>query len=301
VDAKFFGVRGSTPCSAPEQARYGGNTSCVVLSHDGLDPLILDLGTGLRFWGMTLPDDVPFKAHALVTHLHWDHIQGLPFFSPINVAGALLDVYGPCEGENLVEEVLGFMRPPYFPITLDALRGSITLNELAVETRCIGGWTVTAAEIPHVGLTYGYRIEVDGQSVAYIPDHQQPGCRSTVVAPTVLDLCRGVDVLIHDAQFNEAEFAEKFDWGHCTADYAVEVARQAEVGRLVMFHHDPARTDDQLDADAQRYARLSRELGLDEIICANEGLSLEIAAPRPIRRPSSRRVTATQPPISLTA
>jgi len=278
VDVTFYGVRGSTPCACDTNRRYGGNTSCVVLEASGELPIVLDLGTGLRLWGLTLPLDGSFKGIALVSHLHWDHVQGLPFFGPVNMPGAELEIIAPTQEDGPLREVIGgFLRPPYFPVTIDALAGRFTYTEVIETTIERGGWTITTASVPHVGLTLGFRVEHCGVSVAYVPDHQQPGCGSTSVSESVLALAQGADLLIHDAQYTDIEFAQKFDWGHCTIDYAVEVARQARARRLALFHHDPLHDDDQLDALASHAARLGASAGLVEVMAASEGMRVSLA------------------------
>ncbi len=268
----FYGVRGSTPCPCDDNARYGGNTACVAIEAPGHAPIIFDLGTGLRFFGETQPQDGSFVGTALVTHLHWDHVQGLPFFMPINRPGARLDVYGPGEGMELGEAFDRFMRPPYFPVQYTDLVGDIEFHTTGEQELQIGDARVLAREVPHVGTTLGYRVEIGGLVVAYIPDHQMPMDGSMEVAAGVLELADGADVLIHDAQYTPEEFAERPHWGHCTVEYAVHVARTAGAERLVLFHHDPSHCDRVLD-DLLRGAR--EEAGDDfEVLAAAEGMTL---------------------------
>ena len=276
MEIAFYGVRGSTPCAGESTSRYGGNTACVVLRAPDADPILLDLGTGLRYFGEEHPVGVPLRAHALVTHLHWDHVQGLPFCRPLLCAGSTLTVHGPAhEGVGFDEGFDALMRPPFFPVTRSQLPGDIAFHTLAPGVHDIAGAKVTALEVPHTDTTFGYRIERDGRSVAYISDHQQaPDGRS--VAPAVLDLCDGVDLLIHDAQFTPEEFAVKSNWGHCTIEYAVHVAAVAGVGRLVLFHHDPSHTDDTLDRLLDGARSLPSAAGLD-IVAAHEGLTLTLS------------------------
>lgn len=278
LDVTFYGVRGSTPCPAPTNQRYGGNTSCVALEVPGRDPIVLDLGTGLRFFGETLGcAGEPFRGTALVTHLHWDHVQGLPFFMPINRPGSHLNVVGPShEGVPIGESFARFMRPPYFPIRVEQLTGNVSFHDALCNEFAIGDAKVTVRPVPHVGETNGYRIEWAGGSVAYISDHQQPHERPDHVADEVLELCEGVDLLIHDAQYTPAEFVQRATWGHCTVGYAVEVARQARVGSLALFHHDPAHDDEFVDgllAEAQQFAA---ELGVRHVFAAAEGTRVRL-------------------------
>ena len=274
-------MRGSTPCSCDSNRRYGGNTSCVAVEWPDRDPILLDLGTGLRFFGLTQPTDGTFRGTALVSHLHWDHVQGIPFFAPMLVEGAHLDVYAPRQDEgSLCEAVRAFMSPPYFPVEIDALPGTFTFHEASDQVVDVHGAKVTAATVPHIGPTVGYRVEFDGVSVAYISDHQQPGVGSTEVAASVLDLCEGVDLLIHDAQFDDDEFAHRHDWGHCTSDYAIEVAARSGAKRLALFHHDPSHCDVRLDELAEQASERGAQRGLDEVITAAEGLTLSFTGDR---------------------
>ncbi len=203
LNVTFFGVRGSTPCSGPEIRRYGGNTACVVLEVPGQAPIVLDLGTGLRSYGRTQPHDGSFQATALVSHLHWDHVQGLPFFGPVLVPGARLDIYGPpqADGRTVHDAMDVFFRPPYFPIRVTDLPSEIRVHDCPDGEFTVGEALVRHALIPHVGPTNGYRITWGGATVAYLPDHQQPLDGSHEVSEEALELCHGADLLIHDAQY----------------------------------------------------------------------------------------------------
>jgi len=273
-------VRGSTPCPCAANHRYGGNTSCVVLESPGAEPLILDLGTGLRFWGDNQPLDGTFSAHALVTHLHFDHVQGLPFLGPADRPGAQLDIYAPPQdGQSLGEAFHGFIRPPYFPIRWEDLRGTYRFHEVADTEIVVGDAKVMVRPVPHVGLTNGYRIELGGATIAYVSDHQMPMDGSHVVPASVVELAEDVDLLIHDAQYTASEFSDRAHWGHCTTEFAVEVAQAAGVKRLALYHHDPMHSDEMVDELVQ----LARGLvGEDlEVIAAAEGLTVTLADPLP--------------------
>jgi phosphoribosyl 1,2-cyclic phosphodiesterase len=278
LDVTFYGVRGSTPCPTPANQRYGGNTSCVALEVEGRDPIVLDLGTGLRFFGEAIgATREPFRGTALVTHLHWDHVQGLPFFMPINRAGSSLTVYGPPhEGTSIAESFAVFMRPPYFPIRVQELTGHVSFCDAAAGEIEIGDAHVIVRPVPHVGQTNGYRIEWGGASVAFISDHQQPQDRPDHVSDEVLELCDGVDLLIHDAQYTPAEFSQRATWGHCTVDYALEVARQSGARSLALFHHDPAHDDDFVDKLAAAARARAAEIGVPHVFAAAEGTRVHL-------------------------
>ncbi len=274
VNITFFGVRGSTPCSSDRTRRYGGNTSCVAVESSGHDPIILDMGTGLRYFGETQPLDGSFNGTALVTHLHWDHVQGLPFFVPM-LKGGHLEIQAPAQdnGLSLFESFDLCIRPPFFPVPMDAFPGTITFRERNDESFMVGDAKVMARSIPHVGPTNGYRIEWDGATIAYISDHQQPSDGSSSIAPGALELCDGADLVIHDAQYTVPEFAMKSTWGHCTVEYAVMVAKEAGAKAVALFHHDPTRNDEALD-DLSACARDFADHAGIELITAAEGLTV---------------------------
>jgi phosphoribosyl 1,2-cyclic phosphodiesterase len=277
VHVTFFGVRGSTPCPHDDNLRYGGNTSCVVVEHPDHDPIALDLGTGLRLWGETFAPTDTFRGHALVTHVHWDHVQGLPFFAPVLRDGAVLDVYGPPPdppGTSTLDECFAqFIAPPLFPVRLDDLPGTVRFHTVRDTAIGVGDAKVTVRDVPHTGVTNGYRIELDGTTVVYVSDHQMPQDGSHAVADSVLELCDGADLLIHDAQYTPEEFASKSDWGHCTMEFAVHVASEAGVRRLALFHHDPTHDDAFLDCLGER-ARMLAGRRLEEVLVASEGLTV---------------------------
>jgi len=284
VRITYFGVRGSCPTSSDQQRRYGGNTSCVLVEVDGEPPLILDMGTGLRALGHHLNVPLvaagrPLRANALLTHLHYDHVLGTPFFPPMRDPGALLEIYGPAQVPGSLQETMaGMVKPPFFPVHMADFRGELRYHDLGPDDGfALGGIAVTVRTIPHIGNTLGFRIEADGVSVAFLPDHQAPLDRTTV-AEAVLDLCHEVDLLIHDSQYTEDEFVELFDWGHSTPAYAVHVATRAGARRLDMFHHDPGHTDRQIDAMMRAARKIAQSVGKVEVTAAKEGTTVELRA-----------------------
>ena len=238
-------------------------------------PIVLDLGTGLRQFGMGQPTDGSFRGAALITHMHWDHVQGLPFFPPADRVGASFDVYGPRQdGQSLAEVFSGLMRPPYFPVQYSDLRGRIEFHDVADDNFPVGTAKVMSRTVPHIGATVGFRVDWDGASVAYVSDHQQPVVGHEI-AETVLELAEGVDLLIHDAQYTPGEFAEKSHWGHCTVEYAVLVAKEAGARQLALFHHDPAHGDEEMDQLVNGARCLGAAAGV-EVLAAAEGMSLDL-------------------------
>ena len=286
VNVHFYGVRGSTPCDGPGIARYGGNTSCVVLEAAGRPPVVFDLGTGLRNYGTDLCEaglDAHYAGIALLTHLHWDHIQGLPFFAPLHSANAALDVYGPAQREGSLGDVFaGVMRPPYFPIRPHDLEGEVAFTGLGNDDFTVDGVRVRSCWVRHTDPALGFRVDVDGTSVAYISDHGQGCCPDLPldhIPHEVLELCDGADVLIHDAQHTVEEFAAKPHFGHCTSDYAVHVARESGARTLALFHHDPVHDDDQVDRMREAACDVSARTGGPEIIAAYEGMCVALRVP----------------------
>ena len=259
----FCGVRGSTPAPGPDFVRYGGHTSCVAVAHDGPAPptLILDAGTGVRRVTALLGGQ-PFVGTILLTHLHWDHTQGLPFFRAGDRDDARVTLLLPDQQDGRgAEEVLArAMSPPHFPIRPSELRGCWSFRAIAPGRLEAGGFSVQACEIPHKGgRTLGYRVS-DGRSVAaYVTDH----C-PTALGPgpdgwgeyhaAAVELAAGADVLVHDAQLLAEEVPAEAAFGHAAADYSVALAKRAGARQVVLFHHRPDRTDDALDRLAQRFA-----------------------------------------------
>jgi phosphoribosyl 1,2-cyclic phosphodiesterase len=263
VRVDLCGVRGSTPTPGPDFVRYGGNTSCVAVSHDGASEptLVLDAGTGLRGVSRLL-DGAPFRGTILLSHLHWDHTQGLPFFAAGDRPDASVQVWLPDQGDGVgaVDQMARVLSPPHFPIAPDGLLGEWEFSLLAPSaTLEAEGFTVTAREVPHKGgMTFGFRISDATSSMAYVPDHGPValGPGPDGYGPyhdEVCELVRGVDLMLHDAQHTADELARWAHFGHSAVDYAVGLGEACGVGTTVLFHHSPNRTDDEVDHLRRRF------------------------------------------------
>ena len=257
----FLGVRGSTPAPGEEFLRYGGHTSCVAIAHDGEAPsLLLDAGTGIRRTS-SLMNGEPFRGSILLTHLHWDHVQGLPFCDATDRTDARVTLFVPdqLDGSDPLEVLSRGMSPPHFPVRADELRGEWSFVSLSASSLEVEGFSVLVEEIPHKGgRTYGFRVSDGSATVVYMPDH----CPSALgpgpdglgeYHQAALSLCEGADVLIHDAQLLREELEAEAYFGHAAAEYAVELARHANIAHVVLFHHKQNRVDDDLDALATRF------------------------------------------------
>jgi ribonuclease BN (tRNA processing enzyme) len=274
-------VRGSTPAPGAEFVRVGGHTSCVALAHDDQPwTLLLDAGTGIR--RVTAEVGGAFRGSVLLTHLHWDHVQGIPFFAAGDRDDAHVRVYLPeqigADGRTLdAAEVLALaMSPPHFPIGPEGLRGDWAFAGIAAGPHRVEGFDVVAFDVPHKGgHTFGYRISDGDASIAYIPDHL-PAAAST---PAIARACAGVDVLVHDAQFVEPERAVADLYGHATVDDALELAALAGARRLALFHHAPARSDDDVESIGRTLAAAAHERGVD-VFVAREQDVIELATTR---------------------
>ena len=249
------GVRGSTPAPGPSFTRVGGNTSCVAVAHDEDEAprLLLDAGTGLRNVA-TLLAGAPFEGSLMIGHLHWDHTQGIPFFAAGDRPDARVDVHLPVADGVPMRALDPFMSPPFFPISVEGLRGQWTFTGLEEGHRSVEDFDVLARDIPHPGgRTFGFRVSDGSGTIAYLSDHgpiaMGPGPDGWgPYHDAAMELVAGVDVLLHDAEYTEAELATRPHFGHSCIEYALELAERGGVGRLLLYHHDPGRTDDQVDA-----------------------------------------------------
>jgi CheY-like chemotaxis protein len=297
---RFWGTRGSIATPGPATTHFGGNTSCVELTTDAGDLLILDCGTGAHpLAAKLIAQKGPIRANILLGHTHWDHIQGFPFFSPAFVAGNSAAIYGPEGSRGSLHDVLsGQMEFTYFPVELGQLPAAITYHDLTEGIHKIGSARVATQFLNHPALTLGYRIEADGVAVVYLVDHEPfsdqlwradapPGSIDSLLHEgdrRHAMFMEGADLVIHDAQYTPEEYGPKKTWGHSTYDYAVRMAAAAGVRHLALTHHDPGH-DDRFIADLERKARvlaLQCGAGLDAF-CAYEGCEMTIEPRGPLK------------------
>ena len=271
---RFWGVRGSIASPGASTAQVGGNTSCVEVRCGG-QRLILDAGTGLRALGDSLlAEKQPIDAALLLSHFHWDHIQGLPFFVPAYLPSTKLTIVGSSDGRHSLRDKLSRqMTEPHFPVQLDDLSAELGYREARPNQALeIGDVRVKVARLNHPGGVFAYRIEHAGRSIVYATDTEHYAC----VDPVLKQLAEGADLLIYDAQYTPEEYRgdggrSKVGWGHSTYVAGVEVARAAGVRKLVLFHHDPQRTDEGV----ARIESLGREMFADTV-AAREGMTIGV-------------------------
>ncbi|MBI4636458.1 MAG: response regulator [Candidatus Rokubacteria bacterium] len=298
---RFWGTRGSLAKPGPATVRYGGNTSCVEVRGADSTLIVLDCGTGAHDLGQSLqaPGGHSRSGHLLITHTHWDHIQGFPFFAPLFASGNVWDVYAPeGVGQRLEATLAGQMEYSYFPVTLGQLVATIRYHGLVEGVFGLGQVRVTTRYLNHPGLTLGYRLEAGGATVVYATDHEphsrhhgETGGTGGRAAQPVsvhaedqrhVEFLAGADLVIHDAQYTLAEYPAKMSWGHTPAELAVDFARAAGARRLALFHHDPLRDDDAMDRLVETCRR--RGGGTLDVFGAAEGMVMDVgpggAAPR---------------------
>ena len=262
---KVWGARGSIPAPGPETMRYGGNTSCVQLTLLDGTILVLDGGTGIRSLGLSLaPSQRPLNI--LLTHLHLDHIQGLMFFAPMFRPQSKIVIWGPAAREaSLEERIARYISAPLSPVEVRELPCHPSFREAEATEWRIGSASIRAASVTHRGPTLGYRVDADGSSVCYIPDHE-PGLGASLTELddewiSGLGLARSASLLLHDCQYTDEEYPTHIGWGHSPLTDALVFAQRAQAERVLLFHHDPLHSDDFLDALGDGVVERAAEFG----------------------------------------
>ncbi|MBI3128506.1 MAG: response regulator [Candidatus Tectomicrobia bacterium] len=288
---RFWGTRGSIAKPGPTTLRYGGNTPCVEVEGADGTLLILDCGTGIHALGQKLAASrkPPLQGHLLISHYHWDHIQGFPFFTPLFIPGNEWHIYGPGGMDHQLQAILaGQMTYSYFPISLEEFGSSVHYHNLGEGAFDIGGLRISTQYTNHPALTLAFRVEAGGASFTYIPDHEPSSLFSFDnggPGPIPLHLqdrrhvefLKGSDLLAHDAQYTLQEYPSKVSWGHSPYEKTVEYAVAGGVKRLALFHHDPLRTDRDLDGLVGTAEKMAAKAGGGlEVMAAAEGWEIEL-------------------------
>ena len=300
---QFWGTRGSIAKPGSSTARYGGNTSCIEVRSARSTLVVLDCGTGAHSLGQKLisAGSKGMRGHILISHTHWDHIQGLPFFAPLFVAGNEWHIYGPQGlGQSLREALAGQMQYTYFPITLDQFGARLHYHDLVEGSLDIDDIKISTHYLNHPALTLGYRLEADGVAVVYSCDHE-PYSRILATGQGEITgqderhaiFINGADLLIHDAQYTAEEYPAKIGWGHSSVEYAMRIAQHAGVKKIALTHHDPLRDDQSIDlALANIRAKLKGAASSLQVFAAVEG---QVIALEPcINKVSERKIAEFQ-------
>ncbi len=252
---RFWGVRGSVPTPGPATLEFGGNTPCLELQGAGEDVILFDAGTGIRPAGIDLLARAagrPLRIHLLLSHFHWDHIQGLPFFTPLFRSNSHITIYSSGFSAALSEALHGQMSAPYFPVPFASVAARVDLVELGSRTATIGSVSVTPVEVNHPQGACAYSVESDGVRFLYAPDREHGDARLDAV---LQEAARGATVFVSDAQYTPEEYEAHRGWGHTTWAESARVAREAQVKSLVLFSHDPSHSDEllrRIEKDARR-------------------------------------------------
>ena len=305
---QFWGTRGSIAKPGPTTARYGGNTSCIEVRSSRGTLVVIDCGTGGHSLAQRLMSGGAkhLRGNILISHTHWDHIQGIPFFEPLFVHGNEWDIYGP-KGvrESFGGALAGQMQYIYFPVTLDQCGAKIRYHDLVEGAFEIEDVKVSACYLNHPAVTLGYRLQVDDATLVYACDHE-PYARMLAVGDGEItgqdlrhaEFIEGADLLIHDAQYTAEEYSEKIGWGHSPVEYVIKLAQYARVKRVALTHHDPLRDDDAIE---RLIASVRQYSSLVEVFAAFEGQVVEIAAsPKGIaRRSEELQAETTVEPVPI--
>jgi phosphoribosyl 1,2-cyclic phosphodiesterase len=280
MQLKIWGCRGSVPTPGPSTLRYGGNTSCIEVLPDEETVLVLDAGSGIRQLGIDLLRRGVRRIHLLLSHLHLDHFEGLRFFTPLWDERTTIDIWGPRSPVfSLHDRIARSFSPPLFPLELQAVPARVTYHDVPYDRWTIGATTLEAALVVHRGPTVGFRIEAPRGTLAYLPDHEPAlvgaidGRRSEWLSGA--GIAAGADVLVHDAQYFEEEYEQRIGWGHSSVAHTVAYGHAVEAQQLLLFHHEPEHSDEDLERLEARARELWRN-GAAPPALAREGMVLEL-------------------------
>jgi phosphoribosyl 1,2-cyclic phosphodiesterase len=291
MKVRFWGVRGSYPVPGPSTNRYGGNTACVQVLPKSGATIVIDAGTGIRKLGQELMKGPCGQGqgvvHLLISHTHWDHIQGLPFFAPLHRQGNHIKVYSLHRDDVHLRHVFkSATEDPYFPVPFDAVKADVEFLDLDVGTHLtIDGVQVDCTRLNHPSLAMAYRLTADGNAVVYHKFIPAPPDPSKGLKPEdaklledmrngVLDLCRGADLVIYDTHFTMEEYQSRPHWGHSAPEHAVDITIEAGAKALVLFHHAPEHSDEKMDAIVEKTRALAA--GKINVLCAVEGKEIQV-------------------------
>ena len=276
----LWGTRGSIPTPGPGTVRYGGNTASIAIEDDQRHQLILDAGSGIRALGKQLARgaETPLNLVVLLSHTHWDHIQGLPFFGPLHTAGNSIRILGPrSAGAPLATTLRSQMAPAVFPVPLSAIGSALEVDEIKAPELSLPGFLVRTVPLCHPGSSLGFAVQAagGGPTVSYMTDNELAASDAAIIRPDLVRFLHKTDTLIHDAMYFEAEVAARPGWGHSSAVQATELALESEVRRLVLFHHDPDHDDATLERLLEEAMQCRERLGGTlELVVAAEGTTL---------------------------
>jgi len=291
---KFWGVRGSIPTPGPSTSRYGGNTPCVELNYSGDKFFILDAGSGIRELGQHLLKlGKPVQSHIFISHMHWDHIQGIPFFVPAYIPGNHFIFHGAQEADLTLEDILAEqMNPVNFPVQIDEMSSKFEFEPMYEGNYTFDGIKVESMYLNHPGYALGYKFYISGKSIIYISDNEPYPAHPKVSLDTdnpdeivfvedsnqrLINFAKDVDFFIHDAQYTPEEYKTKLQWGHSPYDYTVKVALAAKVKNLILFHHDPLHDDAFIDEMIDSAKKISWQEGSSmRVLGAQEGLQISL-------------------------
>jgi phosphoribosyl 1,2-cyclic phosphodiesterase len=279
MELKIWGCRGSVPTPGPSTVTYGGNTSCVEVALDDETALILDAGTGIRALGADLVKRGTRRIHLFLTHLHFDHLEGLRFFAPLWDANVTLEIHGPRSPVlSLDDRIHRAFSPPLFPLDFRDVPAEVRFHDLPGEPWRVNGLTLSSDLVLHPGPTVGLRLETEHSAIAYIPDHEPAlagiGGRTTEWV-SAGGIARDVDLLLHDSQYSEDEYDTRIGWGHSSVAHAVAFSEAVRAKRLVLFHHEPNHSDRRLEELEDR-ARELAGVDIPPPVLAREGMTLEL-------------------------